>query len=614
MSTSSSSRAELLRRRLSGTGGTAPRAGITPVARDGALPLSFAQRRLWVLDRMQPGGTEYLMPLRLRLRGPVDQDALRRALDELVARHEVLRTRYLAEAGEPVQLVDPPGPMPLVCHDFRTDADSEHRVEEVVAMAGDTSMDLAAAWPVRANLMRVSDEDLVLLLTIHHIAADGWSESVLRSELDTLYTAFAAGRPSPLPPLPVQYADFAQWQRDRLSGAELDRQLDHWRSTLDGMAPLALPTDRPRGPVRDPAGAYETFTVPAGLAARLTALGRAHGATPFMVFLAAFQALLGRYARQDDVVVGSPVAGRDREETQNLVGLFVNTVVLRTDLSGDPTFLELLPRVRETALGAFSHQHTPFERLVDVLAPERDPSRNPLFQVCFQLAAAEPATEQAADPGVLRVEQEPVPWSAAKFDLSLALLTRADGSLAGHLEYATALFDAPTIRRMVGHLLRLLEVVDTAPDAPLSTVDILAPAERTRLLHERAGLGESVPADGTLTEVFAEQVRRAPDAVAVTCAGESLTYAELNARANRLAHRLLAMGAGPERLVGVSLDRSVDLVVALLGVLKAGAGYLPLDPGQPAARRAFMMADAECELVVGRAGADLPGRLVPVEE
>ncbi|MGW4350141.1 amino acid adenylation domain-containing protein [Streptomyces sp. NPDC004690] len=602
MSTSPSSRAELLQRRLRGV--TKKRQdGIVPVPRDGALPLSFAQHRMWVLDRLQPGGTEYLMPLLLRLPGPLDPAALRRALDALVARHEVLRTRYPAVDDEPVLVIDEPGPIALTTVDLRgadgdedgSEADggdgaalarAERRLAELVAEDGRRPFDLAAEHPVRALLARLDEHAHAVLLTLHHIASDGWSEGVLLGELDRLYQAFAAGRPAPLEPAGPQYADFAAWQREHLTGDRLAAQLAYWRTTLAGLTPLALPTDRPRGPVRDAAGATATFTVPAELVQPLVELGRSQGATPFMVFLAAFQLLLGRSCGQHDVVVGTPVAGRDRPETQAMVGLFANTVALRTDLSGTPSFLELLGRVRETALGAFTHQETPFERLVDELAPERDPSRNPIFQVVFQLAAHTPP-----EPGALRAEQRPVDWRTAKFDLGLALGSTAEGAIAGQLEYATALFDEATIHRTIAHYLRLLAAIAADPGKPVHRLELLPDAERA-LLASWSGSGRDHAAEQTLPEVFERWAARTPDAPAVRCEGVWLGYGELNARANRLAHRLRALGAGPETLVGVRFERGLDLVVALLGVLKSGAGYLPLDPGQPADRLAYILADA----------------------
>ncbi|MFD9356166.1 amino acid adenylation domain-containing protein [Streptomyces sp. NPDC060031] len=601
MSTSSISRAELLKRRLRGLAKAAQDDGITPVARGEALPLSFAQRRLWLLDQIQPGSTEFLMPLRLRLRGELDGSALRRALDEVVARHEVLRTRYATRDGEPVQVIDEPGPSTFTLLDLRGTGReaAEHRLAELENEAGARPFDLAAEQPLRALLVRLADDDQVLLLTIHHIASDGWSETILLTELDQLYQAFTAGLPSPLAPPPVQYADFAVWQRQRLSGARLAEQLEHWRRALAGLEPLELPTDRPRGPVRSTDGASVAFTVPAESAELLVQLGRRHGATPFMVFLAAYQLLLGRYSGQHDVVVGSPLAGRDEVATHGMIGLFVNMVVLRTDLSGEPSFVDLLARVRATALDAYEHQETPFEQLVDELAPVRDASRTPIFQAVFQLETRDPAARAG-----LAAEPEPVGWSVAKYDLGLTLGTRPDGSLSGRLDYATALFDAETAQRLVGHYLRLLASIAADPDARVSGLELLTGAERERMTA-RHGAARDYPTAPSLPEAFQAWAERTPDATAASYDGAALTYAELNARANRLAHQLRSIGVAPDSLVGVRLDRGLDLVVALLGVLKSGAGYLPLDPGQPADRLAYILDDAAVTVVVSR--DEVPG-------
>ncbi|WP_416906141.1 amino acid adenylation domain-containing protein [Micromonospora echinospora] len=608
MSTSSVSREELLQRRLRGLA-TRADAGISRVRRDGALPVSFAQRRLWLFDQMQPGSTEYLMPVRLRLRGTLDTVALRRALDEIVARHEVLRTRYTTTDGEPVQLVDPPASIPWEHTDLSgTDRDTAERLlADLVERDADRPFDLAAEWPVRAALVRLADDEHVLLMTLHHIAADGWSESILLAELDALYAAFAAGLPAPLAPLPVQYADFAAWQVDRLSGTYLTAQLDHWRTALAGLTPLALPTDRPRPAVRSNVGAAESFTMPSDLAASLVRLGRTHGATPFMVLLAAFQVLLARHCGQSDVVVGSPVAGRDRTDVHGLIGPFVNMVTLRTEVDRRLAFVDLVTRVRETVLEAYAHQHIPFERLVDDLDPVRDPARTPLFQVVFQVEDAPTGPAAPAGNTAVRAEREPVGWEVAKYDLSLNLASRPDGTMVGKLEYATALFDATTVRRMVGHYLRLLRSVVADPDRPVGRLAMLTDAERRHLLAERSGTGESFPVTRTLPELFGEQARRTPDAVAVTGPGGTLTYAELDERVDRFARHLRAVGAGPQTLVGVCLDRRVELVVALLGVLRAGAGYLPLDPGQPADRLRYILDDAGACVVVTH--SDLVGRL-----
>ncbi|QUQ64546.1 non-ribosomal peptide synthetase [Kutzneria sp. CA-103260] len=596
MTTSSMDRAELLKRRLAGQGPRRQDDGIPPASRDGVLPVSPGQRGLWILDRIRPGDVEYLMAIRLRISGAVDGVALRRALDDLVARHEILRTRYAEHNGEPVQVIDPPGAATFEEVDLR-DLDAvaaRPRLDELVAEAGGRPFDLAAEHPIRALLVHVTGEDHTLVLTLHHIASDGWSEAILMSELDALYVAHSQGQPAALAPLPCQYVDFAAWQRKQLSGPRMVEQLDHWRGALAGLAPLDLRTDRPRPPVRDNAGASQTFTVPAGLARTLTDLGRRHGATPFMVLLAAFQVLLGRYSGQRDVAVGTPSAGRDRAETQGLVGLFLTMLTLRADLSGDPTFVELLVRVRETALNAYAHQDVPFERVVDELVARADPSRTPLFQATFQLGEA----GRAELPG-LNAVREPVGAFAAKFELALTLSTLPDGALAGDLTFATALFDAETAGDLVRHYLRLLEGIAADPETPIGRVALLTEAERSALLFPH-GPAEDVPvgADESLVSAFRAQVARTPDAVALTSPGGSLSYAELDARARTLGRRLRHAGAAPGALVGVSLERGDDLIPALLGVLASGAGYLPLDPGLPVDRLTAMVEDAGVRLVV----------------
>ncbi|MFD2762593.1 non-ribosomal peptide synthetase [Micromonospora eburnea] len=607
-------RAELLRRRLRGDVTVAPDNRIRRVPRSGPLTVSFAQRRLWILDQLRGGGTEYLMTTGLRLAGPLDTGALRTALDGLVARHEVLRTRYVVIDDEPAQVVDDPGPVALTEVDLR-DLD---RAAQDARLAGWTShdrrpVDLAGGPVLAATLARLGDEEHALLLTLHHIAFDEWSEEVLWRELDRRYAAALAGEAAALPPLPVQYADFAAWQRTAMSGATLDRQLGYWRGKLAGATPLELPADRPRPPVRDSTGGKVPFVVPASVAGRLTRFARQAGATPFMALLAAYTILLGRYAGRTDVTVGTPVAGRDRAEVQDLIGLFLNTLVLRTDLSGDPSFAEVLRRVKETALDAYAHQELPFERLVEELSPERDPARTPLFATMFLWDGA--GTARPRRFGGLRAEPLPVGESDAKFDLTVAVADRPDGSLAGAVNYATALFDRETAERFAAQFVELVSGLADAPRTPVSRLSVLPPAERRRVLEEWNDTAVDYPTDDTLPALFERQAARTPDAVAVVSGDDTVSYAELNTRANRLAHRLIAAGVGPETVVGVRRERGPELVVALLAVLKAGGAYLPLDPDNPADRLAYMCADAGVTIVLDDTGrftadggpADNPG-------
>ncbi|MFJ8623278.1 amino acid adenylation domain-containing protein [Kitasatospora sp. NPDC093550] len=589
-------------------GGYGPEAEVADGAAQGQpvhCPTSFAQERLWFLDQLRPGAADYLLPLVLRITGPLDAAALVRAVQAVLDRHEVLRTRYPAAQGAPVQEIAEHAELPVGQLDLRylRPSDREAEARAIVDRAIRRPFDLAADLPLRLTLLRLADEEHLLVLVVHHIAFDGWSWGVLARELDAFYGAFTGGgAPLPAPP-PVQYADFADWQRAYLSGDRLDGELAYWRDRLADLTPLALPTDRPRPAVWDAAGDSVEFELAPELVAAVGALARAHGATPFMVLLAAFQALLARHSGGLDIAVGTPVAGRSLVEVEELVGFFTNTLVMRADLSGDPSFLDLLAQVRETALDAFTHQDVPFERLVDELAPDRDLSRNPLFQVSFALqnAAARPFTL----PG-LEVRVVPTPGAGAAFDLTLHVLEHEDGTLSGSLQYATALFDRDGVRRLADHYGRLLAGLTAEPERPVSRVELLDAAERHRL--DEAGLGPVVPRpDRCLHELVAEQTARTPGATAVVFGSTELTYRQLDTRADRLARRLIALGAGPEVPVAVALRRGPDLVTALLAVLKAGSVYVPIDPEYPAARREHLLRDSAAALLIADASHDLPG-------
>ncbi|HEX2190629.1 MAG TPA: amino acid adenylation domain-containing protein, partial [Longimicrobiaceae bacterium] len=577
---------------------------IEPAAREGRLPLSFAQERLWFIDRMEPGSAVYNIPVAWRLEGALDEAVLERALGEIVRRHETLRTVFAEADGAPVQVIAPFGAFSLPVEDLSalSGADREAAVARRAGEEARRAFDLSAGPLFRAALLRLGAEEHVLLLTVHHIVGDGWSMGVLYRELSALYEAYREGRESPLPELGVQYADYAVWQRERLEGEALERQLAYWRERLAG-APelLELPTDHPRPAVQTSRGAREQIELPLGLLERLQALGRSEGATLNMVLLGAFQVLLSKYSGSEDVVVGSPVAGRTRKEAEGLIGFFVNTVVLRTDLSGDPSFREVLRRAREATLGAHEHQEVPFEKLVAELRPERSLSHSPLFQVMFAL-------QNAVDGGValqgVEAGQVGAELESAKFDLFLTFKATAQG-LRGGLNYSTDLFERGTVVRMLGHLARVLEQVAADADVRLSRLELVGRAERALVLEAWNRTERPYPRGVCIHELFEAQVRERPDAMALVWDGAELTYRELAARANRLAHHLVRRGVGPEARVGVLLERGVELIVSLLAVLKAGGCYVPLDPGFPAERLRLMLDDSGVRVLLSR--SDLAG-------
>ena len=588
-------RALLEQRLMTAAAGTAQeriprRAGHTP------RPLSFAQERLWFLDQLLPGGGAYNTSHAVRIRGALDVEVLRRALDATVTRHEALRTVFVEKDGVPLQAIVDHVPASLPVLDLRQQPDGEREAvmrQHLEAEIGQ-SFDLARGPLWRTRLVRLGDLEHVLLLAIHHIVFDGWSLGVLWQELATNYEAFVAGQPSPLPPVPVQYADFAEWQRSRLTGELLDSELAYWTRTLAGApALLALPADHPRPAVWTGRGRQHFLEIPGELVDRLTKLSRQERATLFMTLLAAFQTLLLRYTGQSDIVVGTALAGRTRTELEGLIGLFARTLAMRTDLSGDPTFSQLLARVREVTLGAYAHQELPFERLVEDLAPERSVSHAPIFQTMFLLQNAQ---RSLTLPG-LEVTRLATDNGAAQVDLTLSLGTGPQG-LRGRIEYSTDLFDAGTIARMVRHYETLLRGIVAAPDQPLSALPLLPTEERQRMLVEWNATAAEFPREACVHQLIEAQAQRTPDAVAVVCDGRRLTYRELDAQATRLAGRLRAEGVGPDTLVGLCVDRSLEMVVGLIGILKAGGAYVPLDPAHPLDRLTYVLGDARVRVLV----------------
>ncbi len=558
-------------------------------------PLSFAQQRLWFLHQLDPANSAYHLPICYRLTGQLNVAALEQSLNEIIQRHEVLRTTFGERDGAIVQIVSPSFGLvlPLVDLSPLSASEREREVEALVEAGSARLFDLGQGPLLRAMLVKLSADEHLFFLVMHHVVTDGWSMDIFMHELTVLYEAFAAAEPSPLPELPLQYADFAAWQHERIAGGVLEAQLAYWKKHLSGELPmLDLPTDHPRPLRMTYRGADQFLDITQNLTERLNELSRREGATLFMTLLAAFLTLLHRYTRQEDIVLGTGIAGRNHADIENLIGFFVNTLALRTDLSGNPSFRELLGRVREVALGAYEHQDLPFEKLVEELRPERDPSRQPFFQVIFNLQTA--PTEEPASRG-LRITPQDI-GNQTRFDLEFHLWVVPEG-IAGPLVYNTDLFDESTIVRLLQHYQTLLEGIAANPDARLAELPLLSKTERTQL----CGWNETSSEYGReqcIQQLVEAQAARRPEAPAVVYGEERLSYGELNERANQLAHYLRGRGVGAEVRVGVLLERSVRWVVALLGILKAGGAYVPLDGDYPAARLRFMLDDAGVELVL----------------
>ncbi|MBE0546008.1 MAG: amino acid adenylation domain-containing protein [Verrucomicrobia bacterium] len=574
-----------------------PRAQITRGARNGAGPLSFAQERLWFLEQLEPGIAFNNIPLAFRVTGKLNTAALEQALQEIIRRHEPFRTTFTAANGRPVALAVPSPKFSVQKRDLSglPTGEREAEAQRLIADEAQRPFDLTRDLLLRATLLRLSPAEHLLLLTTHHLACDGWSLDVFHRELAALYEAFALGRPSPLAALPIAYGDFAAWQRDALRGADFERQLAYWRQQLNGASPaLDLPTDRPRPPVQTYRGAAIHFALPATLPAELAQLSRKANVTPFMLLLAAFQTLLHRYSGQADILVGSPIAGRARVETEDLIGFFLNTLVLRGDLSGDPTFHELLRRTRQTALDAYVHQDVPFEKIAEAVQPNRDLSRSPLFQVMFVLQNEPLRPLELAG---LKVSALPAHSGTAKFDLTLSLTETPDG-LVGFMEYNRDLFDAATITRMLGNFETLLASVIAHPEQRLLELRLLTANERRQLLVEWNDTRTEFSSDKCIHELFEAQVERTPDSVALVFEDEEITYRDLNRRADAVARELQTMGVGADVRVAICVERSVEMMVGLLGILKAGGAYVPLDPTYPKERLAFMLKDSQAQVLV----------------
>ncbi|MFI0487360.1 condensation domain-containing protein, partial [Actinomadura sp. 9N215] len=591
-------RQALLEQQLRGVTNTDAGSKIEPLPADAPNTLSFAQQGMWFVNQLDPSAAHYNLPMAFRLDGGLNAEALQQALVEIVDRHEVLRTTIDAAAdGTARPVVRPTAAFEVPLVDLSPLPIDEARAEAGRRIDNDAAQgfDVAADPPMRAFLLRLSADEHVLFVNVHHIAFDQWSSRVLQQELTALYIAYRDGSHSPLPPLPIQYADYAAWQRDRMGDQVLQEQIDYWRAQLSDLSPLQLPTDHPRTGEPGHSGTLYEFQIPAETSHRMRALSHDTGTSLFMVLLAAFQALLSRYCGHDDITVGTPIAGRLHHDTEPLIGLFINTLVLRSDLSGDPTFEELLHRVRNVALEAYANQDLPFAHLVDEIGRDRNGARTPLFDVLFSYQAD---AGRSAGPGLdeLGACDFPITRTTTQFDLAVELMD-ADGRLYGAIEYSTDLFDPSTIERLACHLTTVLEGVAAAPGARLSEIPLLTADERASLESWARGPEVPVP-DRPVHELIADLAARHPRAVAVTAADQQLTYGRLDDQANRLAHLLRGQGAGPGTIVAVCLDRGPDLVTALLAIWKAGASYLPLAPDQPADRLAFQLADSGAHTVI----------------
>ncbi len=559
-------------------------------------PLSFAQQRLWFLDQLNPGNPFYSIHQAMQLDFAVDRVVLSRALNEIVRRHDALRTTFRSVHGRPIQVVAPSLSIPLRVADLRDlGAEAAGRALQIATTDAQTPFDLTTGPLLRAHLMHVATNRWVLALTIHHVVCDGWSMSVLFDELSTLYDAFARNKPSPLPPLAIQYPDFAAWQRSAANLERIDEQLGYWTQQLANLPVLTMPTDRPRPAVQSFAGETRHFALPADLVAALRDLCAQSGATLFMGLLTGFAALLGRYTGQQDLPIGVPIAGRTRVELEPLIGFFVNTLVMRVDVGGEPSFREALGRVRELALQAYAHQDVPFERLVEALAPARDASRNPLVQIAFQLFGKH-AGERMRNAEGPAPQALPVERGTAVFDLVVTTWEESSGALRGRVESSTDLFDSSTIEQILRHWQRLLAAAVAEPDRPIAQCPMLDEGDRARLDAWNATTRPCT--EHGLAELVAAHAARRPHATALCWDQESVTYAELERRATHLARHLVERGVGPECIVGLCVERSPELIVGLLAILKAGGAYLPLDPAYPRERLAFMLEDSQPALLL----------------
>ncbi|MBD2148400.1 condensation domain-containing protein, partial [Sphaerospermopsis sp. FACHB-1194] len=566
---------------------------LVPVTRDQDLPLSFAQQRMWFLSQLDGESTSYNESFQLRIVGKLSWTALEKSINEIIRRHEALRTNFPTVEGIPFQVIKPNLTLNIPVIDVQDF--TETAVQQIINQEVSKSFDLGTDTLIRVTLLQQEPESHLLLITMHHIIIDGWSMGIFFKELEALYSAFIQGKPSPLTELTIQYADFALWQRKWLTKEVEDKQLEYWKQQLADAPPLLeLPTDYPRPPEQTFAGASVEFHIDADLTSQLITLSQKSGVTLFMTLLTAFAVVLHRYSGQDDICIGSPFANRDRREIETLIGFFVNTLVLRTQLQGNPSFSQLLEKVRSVVGDAYAHQHIPFEQVVEALKPERSLGYNPLFQVMFVLENFSLDTLEL--PGI-SLTPEIIDRGSAKFDLGLSMWQTQQG-LIGYWEYNTDIFAPDTIGRMINHFQTLLAGIVKNPEQRIGELPLLTESEKHQLLTEWNNTQVEYPVDKCIHQLFEEQVEKTPNAIAVVFENEQLTYQQLNSRANQLAHYLQSLGVKPETLVGICVERSLEMVIGLLGILKAGGAYVPLDPEYPQERLSFMLEDAQVSVLL----------------
>ncbi|AOX00478.1 non-ribosomal peptide synthetase [Moorena producens PAL-8-15-08-1] len=575
---------------------------IQPISREEAIPLSYAQQRLWFIEKMALSSNAYNVPLTLHLVGKLDYVALQKSLNQIIARHETLRTTFSEINGTPVQIIKPSFELKLPIIDLTglTPSQQTSKLQQLFQQENEQIFNLEVDPPIRAQLYQLGITENILQITLHHIASDGWSLTVLPKELSAIYTATLEDKPSPLPSLPIQYADFAVWQKNYLQGETLETQLNYWKQKLQDLPQLQLPTDHPRPPVQTFNGAGIPIKIPATLTSKVKQLTQKQGTTLFMTLLAVFKVLLSRYSGQESIAVGTPIANRNRREIEGLIGFFVNSLVMYTDLGGEPSFTEVLNRVKQTALEAYGHQDIPFEKLVEQLQPERSLSQNPLFQVVFALQESEHMKPSFSLPN-LEVELGWDRWMGDKMtvrmDLELHLWLEGE-EIKGLCVYNRDLFETETISRMVSHYENLLSAAVETPERLISQLPLMKESELDQILVEWNNTKTDYPTDKCIHQLFEEQVENNPNSIAVVFENEKLTYSELNGKANQLAHYLQGLGVKPETLVGICVERSVEMVVGLLAILKAGGAYVPLDPSYPSERLAYMVCDANVSVLL----------------